>query len=605
MIQQNPLATLGLVGAVRTAIGEADRSWLRMATDGDGEAFDSLDAVGRGLLVAWRRDGRAMESAERGCSASGQQHVLIVGRIDAPDTSADGLAEVLEREGEEKLRLSAGPAIVLSWSDRDRVHTLFRPDCGQRVLCYAPVSNGLLFASDARTLARHPEVDGETNWAAAADHLAFGHLFGEKTLFRGIRRLGSGEMLTIGDGGFRLWAANWQTERLSGSRSSLIDRLDEALHEAVDTAWSGAKHPALCLSAGLDSRTLLAVAHRRGIPLVCVTNGIEGSVELRLARRMCEKLGAEHLSGLLEEHVVDHLLSSAQDVIAYTDGESTIQSANMLYVTRKYRSELGLDRVIRGIGGELLKLSLAYGYSLPPELAASEDESAVQEQLLGQLLRNPSQAEEGALSGELREILVGDPLLGFKAAWNALESIQADAVDKVSLFFLRTYLARATVDSMRVLRQSVDLTQPFLDERFIRTLFSLPSELRLDRSLQIELIRRNSPELLQIPDSNLRAPLEAGRLHHWVAQSIQRVGRRLGFFQIDVPEKWLVARLDDFFRSMLLEDRSLGRPHIDPDGMRRLLARNEAERAQARLFLARLATLELHFRSLESEVSQP
>ena len=31
---------------------------------------------------------------------------------------------------------------------------------------------------------------------------------------------------------------------------------------------------------------------------------------------------------------------------------------------------------------------------------------------------------------------------------------------------------------MRILRQSVDLAQPFLDERFARILFSLPSELR-------------------------------------------------------------------------------------------------------------------------------
>ena len=192
---------------------------------------------------------------------------------------------------------------------------------------------------------------------------------------------------------------------------------------------------------------------------------------------------------------------------------------------------------------------------------------------------------------------MSDPSSGFNTAWVGLGSSVTNAADKVGLLFLRSYVARATADSMRILRQSVDLAQPFLDERFARILFSLPSELRLDRSLQIELIRRNCPALLKIPDANLRAPLEAGPFRRWTAKSLQRVGGRLGLFRVDVPEKWLVARLDEFFLTLLLEDRSLDRPHIDADGMRELLSQTQRKRAQARDFFSRLATLELHLRS--------
>ena len=152
---------------------------------------------------------------------------------------------------------------------------------------------------------------------------------------------------------------------------------------------------------------------------------------------------------------------------------------------------------------------------------------------------------------------------------------------------------------MRILRQSVDLAQPFLDERFLHTLNSVPMDLRLDTSLQIELIRRNCPELLRIPNSNLRARLDAGPVRKWVATQTQRVARRLGLGEIDVPEKWLTARLDDFYRTTLLEERSLERGHIDADGMRRLLAQGEAARSSSNLFLSRLATFELSLRRFQ------
>ena len=571
-----------------------------MATAAENKAFEFLDSNEQGLLVAWRRKGTAPEFSSRGRSRSGAQHVLVAGRIEAPYGSPDEFAEALEGGGSEVLDSVAGPCVIFAWHDQERTHTLFRPESGQRVVCYAQLAGGVIFASDARTLSEHPEVDTDTNWSGVAEHLAFGHLFGEKTLFRGITRLEAGTQLTIVDGQARSLRKNPELEPLSGSRSSHVDRVDAALHDAVEAAWAGADRPALCLSAGLDSRTLMAVAHRREIPLTCVTNGIEGSIELRLTKRMCEAIGAEHLRCLLGKEVVARILGSAEDVVAYTDGEGTIQSANMLFVTRKYRDELHLDRAIRGIGGELLKLSLAYGYSLPPELAKAGGEDALQRHLLGQLLNSANKSEWQSLRGDLAEALVEGPEKSFRHAWNSLEGFSGNPADKVSLLFLRAYIARATVDSMRVLRQSVDLAQPFLDERFIRTLLSVPVEMRLDQSLQIELIRRNTPELLRIPDSTIRAPLDAGRLHRWVANMAQRVAGRLGFGQIDVPEKWLVAKLDDFFQSTLLEERSLGRQHIDPDGMRDLLSTSETERAQSRVFLGRLTTLELHLRNLES-----
>ena len=124
-------------------------------------------------------------------------------------------------------------------------------------------------------------------------------------------------------------------------------------------------------------------------------------------------------------------------------------------------------------------------------------------------------------------------------------------------------------------------------------------ELRMDTSLQIELIRRNAPELLKIPNSDIRAPLDAGPLRRSFATLNRRLARRLGLGEVDVPEKWLMARLDGFFRSTLLEEQALSRSHIDADAMRSFLTGDGFRQDHARSFLGRLTTLELHLRNQE------
>lgn len=602
MDPHSPLETLGLLGIARERITDSDRAWLKASLGSEAAAFDSVDEPERGLLVAWRRPGSAPESARLAASTSGARHVLVAGRSEYPSRSVDQMANVLEHEGDAALRSTSGPCVVMTWSEGDPGHRFFRPQSGQRLLFYAELGDGLLFASDARTLVDHPEVDASTHWDSVADHMAFGHIYGDKTLFRGVQRLGAGEELLVSGGRLRRESVLVPAVPQDESRAESVDRIDAALHEAVEEAWSGVEKPALCLSAGLDSRTLMAVAHRQGIPLVCVTNGIEGSIELRLTRRMCQALGATHLSCLLEEGVVEGILDGVDQVVNFTDGEGTIQSANMLYLTRKYRSELGLERVIRGVGGELLKLSVAYAYSVPPDLAQSPDAPTVRQHLFNQLTLTRSAAEDQSIRGLLGESLSTVPEQSFQSEWDSLDPLDPSASERVSQLFLRCYLARAGADSMRILRQSVDLSQPFLDERFLQTLGSTPMELRLDPSLQIELIRRNCPALLRIPNSNLRARLDAGRARRWLALQTQRVARRLGLGEIDVPEKWLTARLDDFYRDTLLEERSLSRPHIDADGMRRLLSQSAAARSASSSFLGRLATFELSLRRFQDPV---
>ena len=81
---------------------------------------------------------------------------------------------------------------------------------------------------------------------------------------------------------------------------------------------------------------------------------------------------------------------------------------------------------------------------------------------------------------------------------------------------------------------------------------------------------------------------------------LERIAARHSAGGVDVPEKWLLGSLDAFFRSTLLQERSLAREHVDADGLRRLLDAHPTRLARERLLLGRLTSLELHLRDLEA-----
>lgn len=594
-----PLRTLSLFGICRSSLTRSDREWFFGVMSSAAKDFAVLDLEDRGILVAFRRGKAVPGDPETSPGPATPRRVIIAGRMEAAGVSLATLAQRLDSDRQGALSSLAGPVILFSSTPGAEGAILYRPLSGQRAISYATLPDGVIFASDVATLTTHPEVDTGVDWSSVAEQFALGQVLGDKCLVRAVRRLEAGCLLKIPREGRPSLESLLVLPTEGGQDSNALERVDEALHEAVAHAWSPSVPTALCLSAGLDSRTLLAVAHNMDIPLRCVTNGIEGSVELKLTRRMCQSVGAEHIPCLIDSGVVDDILDGVSDVVAYTDGEGTIQSANMLHITRKYRRELGLERVIRGIGGELMKLSLAYGYALPPELIQQGSDDAVLSCLLRQLIYPIQPDEQMMFKGELRELLPGHPVASFTREWNALEQLGPSVGARAGILFLRSYVARATVHSMSVLRQSVDLAQPFLNERFLQALFSAPIETRLDRSLQIQLIRRNAPALLKIPDSDIRSPLDASPLRRWTATQAERVARRLGRRKLDVPESWLVERLDGFFREVLSDERALSRSHVDADGIRRLLGASPGERAQRRLLLGRAAAFEIYLRTIE------
>jgi asparagine synthase (glutamine-hydrolysing) len=144
-----------------------------------------------------------------------------------------------------------------------------RDRLGIKPLLWAQVEEGLLFASEAKSILATGLVSAGIDTSALGDLFTFGFVTSPRTIFDGIRRLPPGHLLVFERGTpsvRRYWQVDFPTPGSTPRRTArqwqegLLERLEESvrLHLRSDVpvgTW---------LSPGLDSSTVAAIARRAG-----------------------------------------------------------------------------------------------------------------------------------------------------------------------------------------------------------------------------------------------------------------------------------------------------------------------------------------------------
>lgn len=194
--------------------------------------------------------------------------------------------------------------------DRDRQRLLLARDpFGIKPLFYASPRPGLLvFASEIKAILAHPEVRAETDEDALRQALRFRAVYGERTLFAGIRQLPPGAWLTFDRSGeaisghhfnIALRTARVREQLHSLTDEQLIHRGDDTLAAAVRSHMVADVPVGAFLSGGLDSSLITALMREARDPsaeLHTFSVGFEGDHESELphAAEVARALGTRH-----------------------------------------------------------------------------------------------------------------------------------------------------------------------------------------------------------------------------------------------------------------------------------------------------------------------
>lgn len=412
-------------------------------------------ALFAGRPVRWQADG----------TADGQRALDV-----------DGYHEPPERWAEE---LDGRCTVVRAEQDTLEIYT---DPLGAYPVFEASVDRVRWFANNATALALLAGEDS-LDEDALASLLAGGWSLGGQPLWRAVRRLPRGGVLSLSDEGERRREL-LPLERIAALPGAGLDAAS-ATKDLTELTGALARWPGrpdvVPLTGGRDSRVIFAAALRAGFRFDALTGGAPSDPDVQVAGRLAARVGVPH--GLLDADPhgdrQSQLAAMARMTALLSGGTATLaDAAGFLLGPRGGPLPLWHS----GQGGEIARSYYGVG------------EGNVADRLYARFTaRRPGRID--ILSPEAAHSVSGR-IDGFV---RELSDAGASAADLPDLFYLLERMACWAAPTHGVVETVRDTTSPLWSQRMLGHLLGLPARERALERVHLQLLRELAPELVDEP----------------------------------------------------------------------------------------------------------
>ncbi len=203
-------------------------------------------------------------------------------------------------------RLNGMFAFAIRDRETRRLH-LARDRYGVKPLYWTNAKGCFLFGSEVKAILAHPAATAAMDEEALLEYMTFQNFFTDRTLFRDVRLLPAGCVLTVGDGGAttlrRYWDYAFREPERAPSKAACVEACDALFQQAVNRQLVADVPVSTYLSGGIDSGSIAAVASRHLPDLRSFTIGFDLHSLSGMEATMDERVKAEHMSYLFRtEH---------------------------------------------------------------------------------------------------------------------------------------------------------------------------------------------------------------------------------------------------------------------------------------------------------------
>jgi len=496
------------------------------------------------------------------------------------------LVHLYEEYGDALVHLLQGMFAFALWDAKRRRLLLARDRLGIKPLYYTEANGSFLFASEVKALLEHPDVHAAADLQALDLYLSFRYVPGPDTLFRGIKKLPPGHLLTVEDGRValrRYWELVLGDYQPGVNLDEAVEEFGRLFRDTVRRHLISDVPVGMLLSGGLDSGAVAAaMAAEQGRPIATFTVGFDlpGSHnELAEARVVAQHLGTDHhelvltpdaaelLPGLvrsLDEPVADPAVlptylickfaRQTVPVVLTGEGGDELLGGYPRYTwfARAKRLRQILPSWVReGVLlplGRVSPLSGRYKTALDNLLAERDDVSRHLHWIAG---LDPALKSE-LLSPALRDAIRPNRSEAVLAPYLGKAATTTEVVHRLMALDMHTWLVDDVLTKMDKMSMavSVEARVPFLDHRLVEFVASVPLAVKLRHGAKTLLKRAAAPLL---PPSTIR--------------------RRKHAFQIPLHQ-WVAGSLKGFVRDTLLDQRARQRGWFDTTRLETLLGRN-------------------------------
>ena len=536
------------------------------------------------------------------------------GHIFKTKSDTEVIVHLYEEYGEACVERLRGMFAFAIWDSREKVLLMARDRVGIKPLYYWCSEEALVFGSEIKAILADPEVACEIDPGMIDRFLSFYFLPGEKTLFKGIRKLLPGHCLVVRSGRVTVrqyWDLEFTEQRISvrQAEAKTLELLDEALrlHMISDVPVG------FLLSGGVDSTAMLYfAAGKTEFPLSSYTLGFSEGViadERPYARLAAETYGSEHHEMTISSK--DFVDFMPKYIWHMEEPVCEPQAVALYYVSRMARDYVKV--LISGEGGD----EAFAGYSIYRNLLWLERLKSLLGPF-GGLARRTLEGTNRVLHSQkvakyapLLDVPFGsyyysrtsNPTRFFNRRIDELYTreflgqVSKEHSVGIATAYLNNGGGRSKVNRMlyvdtktslpddlllkadkMTMANSLELRVPFLDHKLLEFAASLPANYKVRRFTTKYLAKKAL----------------TGRLPRPILER-----RKVGF---PVPyESWLRTDLKPWMREVLLDRETLARGYFDRNCVERVIAEDARVGGHSKELLS-LVTLELWHRAFAEQL---
>src|SRR2546422_4085899 len=455
------------------------------------------------------------------------------------------------------------------WDAKKRQLWLIRDRIGVKPLYYSIHHGRLTFASEIKALLEDDEQQGAVNEEGLDYYLAFNATPAPLTLVSGIQKRAPGTWIRVNEAGrvqeWRYWDVWDHTEPLTkASEAEIAERILCELRTSVKLRKISDVPVGVFLSGGIDSSTNAALfSEGDGKPVQTFSIGYDKEYEsypseLRYARMIAQKVGADHHELLLKE---SDLLDSLPLIIRHQDEPLADPVCMPVYFVSKLARDNGVivcqvgegsDELFCGYPSWKFRIHLQRLNDSPAPQALKQfglgclrmlgnTEGYAYEGLRRGLLQQPifwggaegltEERKKNLLSPRLRRQFAG------LTSWEALRPIRQRFEEKaweksslnwmsyLDLNFRLPELLLMRVDKMSM-GVSLEARVPFLDHKFVELAMSIPQAVKIKNGKLKNSLKKSIQVL--IPDELIDRPKQGFGVpvYEWLFDRLGETARR-------------------------------------------------------------------------------
>jgi asparagine synthase (glutamine-hydrolysing) len=529
-----------------------------------------------------------------------RERLLAEGHVFRTNSDTETIVHAYESWGERCVERFRG---MFAFAIRDLRHDrlfLARDRFGKKPLFYASYNGKFVFASEMKAILTDPAFARQIDEEALAAYFMFSYIPAPLTIFRGIRKLLPGHVLTVEQGRVRetqYWDVTFAPDR-KRTEADFIEEFTHRMTDAVSMRLISEVPLGAFLSGGVDSSAVVAfMAKASADPVNTFTIGFSGGTdafddERKYARMVASRYQTNHREFEVHPEVaglVEKIVRSFDEPFA---DDSTIPSYFVCQIAREH-----VTVALSGLGGDeafcgyerYLGFYVSQWYNRVPGLLRSKLIGPLVDRLpegasggtrvnhIKRFVRSATEDEGRRYLGFVlkigpgyRDRLFGENATQYHAAGMAAEerflnhyrgAPAEDALDRVFYCDVKTYLPDdilALTDRLSMCH-SLEIRVPFLDHELFEFSATIPSEMKLKWLRKKYVLKKALRDVLPAPILTHKKQGFVGPMSSWLRGALRQ-------YVLDVLAPHRLARhglLNEHTVARILSDHFGGRETND------------------------------------------